>query len=486
MSRPRDELGRDPGRPTVRPSSGAGACPSIGTGGTGGSPASAVDGRSPAGERATSATRRTDRDPIGFVPGSGEGRNGDEGRTGEVPRPVRGIGRSGGYISTQNGKRSPRPVSINLIRSGCGNWGGLLNLSAGLCLTMGNPIFPGDDTQWPCSIRPGLPRIPAALARRYSIGSGCSGLDLSRCLASGSPDLPDPRLDSRLLGVLLGKLFLGQGCAQGHASCCRGSSLVPAPRRHPLRVGAVLELGIGRHRAGGTSTACCYVEQVYVSAPRGTGRPKHHAVRGVVAAFCPLPPTPPRRGDAAGHRAMGRERARGGAVGARVLPPAATSPGPSSACLLAGFYLLPRRSARPRPLVGAPRDQHGRGRDRPRAGGRGARCEPTAIPEAAAVEETLRSADGPCTWRSRLSGMSAFAQGGEWSGRGCSTAMLPARTVCAFSLILAVFLAEPAWDRRSAAWVRSWRRRLVVVGEGDALGVCQLASTAAIAWMRRR
>src|SRR3954452_13141012 len=84
------------------------------------------------------------------------------------------------------------------------------------------------------------------------------------------------------LGVLLGT-FMGGMCA--------GSLLLPrlvSARRHPLRVYALLELGIG---ALGLVVlfGMPYVEQVYA---RYAGHgPTGILLRGAVAAVCLLPPT---------------------------------------------------------------------------------------------------------------------------------------------------------------------------------------------------
>ena len=62
-------------------------------------------------------------------------------------------------------------------------------------------------------------------------------------------------------------------------------------------------------------------------------------LRAIVAGICLLPPTRADGRDAAGDRPMGG----GDAVGCRrglAISTAATSPAPSSGCLLAGFYLL--------------------------------------------------------------------------------------------------------------------------------------------------
>src|SRR5947209_3877860 len=82
------------------------------------------------------------------------------------------------------------------------------------------------------------------------------------------------------LGVLLGTFMGGM---------CLGSLLLPrlvSPKRHPLRVYAVLELGIGAI-ALAVLFGMPYVEQVYVSYA-GHGSPGV-LLRGAVAGVCLLP-----------------------------------------------------------------------------------------------------------------------------------------------------------------------------------------------------
>src|SRR3954466_11158678 len=133
---------------------------------------------------------------------------------------------------------------------------------------------------------PILPIGPAA-ARRFLpvllllfVGSGCAAMIYEVVwlqllpLVIGST-APPP-------GVLLGTFMGGM---------CLGSLLLPrlvSGRRHPLRVYALLELGIG---AIGLVVlfGMPYVEQVYV---RYAGHgPPGILLRGVVAGVCLLPPT---------------------------------------------------------------------------------------------------------------------------------------------------------------------------------------------------
>src|SRR5438046_5534185 len=128
---------------------------------------------------------------------------------------------------------------------------------------------------------PAAPRRFLAVLLALFVGSGCAALIYEIVwlqllqLVIGSSAIS--------LGVLLGT-FMGGMCA--------GSLLLPrlvSSRRHPLRVYALLELGIG---AIGLVVwfGMPYVEQVYV---RYAG---HGAagilLRGAVAGVCLLPPTP--------------------------------------------------------------------------------------------------------------------------------------------------------------------------------------------------
>ena len=117
------------------------------------------------------------------------------------------------------------------------------------------------------------------------------------------------------------------------AACsCHASSRTGV---HPLRVYAVLELGIG---ALGLLVlfAMPYVEQAYAHYA-GHGQ-AGILLRGAVAAVCLLPPTMLDGRDAAGDRALGRDQPRGVSwlgffYGGNIA-------GAVFGCLLAGFYLL--------------------------------------------------------------------------------------------------------------------------------------------------
>ena len=132
-----------------------------------------------------------------------------------------------------------------------------------------------DPTDWPGRCRRFLPVLLVLF-----VGSGCAALIYEVVwlqllqLVIGSTAVS--------LGVLLGTFMGGM---------CVGSLLLPrlvSGRRHPLRVYALLELGIG---AIGLAVlfGMPYVEQVYV---RYAGHgPPGILLRGAVAGVCLLPPT---------------------------------------------------------------------------------------------------------------------------------------------------------------------------------------------------
>ena len=127
------------------------------------------------------------------------------------------------------------------------------------------------------------------------------------------------------LGVLLGTFMGGM---------CPGSLLLPrlvSARRHPLRVYAVLELGIG---AIGLAVlfGMPYVEEVYaLCRPRPGGHP---AARGRGRRL-PAAADDADGRDAAGDRALGRDQPRWASRG-WASSTAATSPGPCSAACSPG------------------------------------------------------------------------------------------------------------------------------------------------------
>jgi spermidine synthase len=262
------------------------------------------------------------------------------------------------------------------------------------------------------------------------------------------------------LGVLLGTFMGGM---------CLGSLLLPrliSGRRHPLRVYAMLELGIG---AIGLAVlfGMPYVEQVY-SQYAGHGLPGI-LLRGAVAGVCLLPPT----------LLMGA-----------TLPAIArwveTSPqgvswlgffyggniaGAVVGCLLAGFYLLRVHDmatatyaavavnvvvsvtalalAAPTPYAA------------PAAGP--AKTDTSPAPRARTVYVAIA-----------LSGMAALGAEVVWTRL---ISLMLGGTVYTFSLILAVFLVGLGIGSGVGAFLarRTGSARV-------ALGVCQMLLTAAIAW----
>ena len=264
-------------------------------------------------------------------------------------------------------------------------------------MTPHDPIPPTD--------RPAAPRrfLPVLLV--LFVGSGCAALIYEVVwlqllqLVIGSTAVS--------LGVLLGTFMGGM---------CLGSLLLPrlvSARRHPLRVYALLELGIG---AIGLAVlfGMPHVEQVYTRYA-GHGMPGI-LLRGAVAGVCLLPPT----------LLMGA-----------TLPAIArwveTDPegvswlgffyggniaGAVFGCLLAGFYLLRVHDMATATYV-ACRHQRGRGRDRPGPGGRPGPVRGAGRPrDGAGAPGGARPAPGRCIWRSPCPGCRRWAP--RWSGPACS------------------------------------------------------------------
>ncbi len=263
------------------------------------------------------------------------------------------------------------------------------------------------------------------------------------------------------LGVLLGT-FMGGMCA--------GSLLLPrlvSSRRHPLRVYAVLELGIG---AIGLVVlfGMPYVEQLYVRYA-GHGMPGI-LLRGAVAGLCLVPPTLlmgatlpaiARWVEAVPEGVSWLGFFYGGNIAGAVF-----------GCLLAGFYLLRIHdmaiatyvavavnvtvAALALALAAAP-----------------ARYD---APADAVTNETASRAAGawPVYLAIALSGMSALGAEVVWTRL---LSLLLGGTVYTFSLILAVFLTGLGIGSSFGAFLA---RR--AVSAQVALGACQWLLTAAIAW----
>jgi spermidine synthase len=263
------------------------------------------------------------------------------------------------------------------------------------------------------------------------------------------------------LGVLLGTFMGGM---------CLGSLLLPrlvSTRRHPLRVYAVLELGIG---AIGLAIllGMGFVEHIYV---RHAG---HGAlgilVRGAVAGACLLPPTVLMgatlpaiarwvRTDPEGVSWLGFFY--GGNIAGAVF-----------GCLLAGFYLLRVYDIATATYVALALNVTVAAIALAMAAG-SARYEVPATPVT-----NGRSERAPSAWAVylaiALSGMSALGAEVVWTRL---LSLLLGGTVYTFSLILAVFLIGLGIGSSFGALLarRAARARL-------ALGICQWLLTAAIAW----
>jgi spermidine synthase len=263
------------------------------------------------------------------------------------------------------------------------------------------------------------------------------------------------------LGVLLGTFMGGM---------CLGSLLLPrlvSARRHPLRVYAALELGIG---AIGLAVlfGMPYVEQVYVRYA-GHGLPSI-LLRGAVAGVCLLPPT----------LLMGA-----------TLPAIArwVESGPKGiswlgffysgnvvgavfGCLLAGFYLLRVYDMATATYVAVALNVF---------------VAAIALILAADSAPYARAVDAPAgepVVRARgswtvylaiaLSGMSALGAEVVWTRL---LSLMLGATVYTFSLILAVFLIGLGIGSSLGAFLAHR-----AVSARVALGVCQCLLTAAIAW----
>jgi spermidine synthase len=326
-------------------------------------------------------------------------------------------------------------------------------------------LFPGDtramtshDLTPPTG--PAAPRglLPVLLV--LFVGSGCAALIYEVVwlqllqLVIGSTAIS--------LGVLLGTFMGGM---------CMGSLLLPrlvSDRRHPLRVYALLELGIG---AIGLMVlfGMPYVEQVYVRFA-GLGTPAV-LLRGAVAGVCLLPPA----------LMMGA-----------TLPAIArwveTGPegvswlgffysgniaGAVFGCLLAGFYLLRVYDMATATYVAVALNAMVAAIALTLAATTSARFAATAEP--ATTESVGRAAGAWAVYLAiALSGMSALGAEVVWTRL---LSLMLGGTVYTFSLILAVFLIGLGIGSTVGAFLarRAASARL-------SLGACQWLLTAAIAW----
>ena len=262
------------------------------------------------------------------------------------------------------------------------------------------------------------------------------------------------------LGVLLGTFMGGM---------CLGSLLLPrlvSDRRHPLRVYALLELGIG---AIGLAVlfGMPYVEEMYSRyAVHGT---PGILLRGVVAGICLLPPT----------LLMGATLpaiARWVESGPEGVPwlgffYGGNIVGAVFGCLLAGFYLLRVYDMATATWVAVALNVTVAAIALALAAP--ARYEP---PAASATEGAPRGAPGARAvyLAIALSGMSALGAEVVWTRL---LSLMLGATVYTFSLILAVFLIGLGIGSSLGAFLAHRAESARV-----ALGVCQWLLTAAIAW----
>ena len=263
------------------------------------------------------------------------------------------------------------------------------------------------------------------------------------------------------LGVLLGT-FMGGMCA--------GSLLLPrlvSSRRHPLRVYAVLELGIG---AIGLVVlfGMPYVEHLYVRYA-GHGMPGI-LLRGAVAGLCLLPPTLlmgatlpaiARWVEAGPEGVSWLGFFYGGNIAGAVF-----------GCLLAGFYLLRIHDMAIATYVAVAVNVTVAALALAPAAAPARYDAPT---DAVTNEPASRAAGAwPVYLAIALSGMSALGAEVVWTRL---LSLLLGGTVYTFSLILAVFLTGLGIGSSFGAFLA---RR--AVSARVALGACQWLLTAAIAW----
>ena len=246
---------------------------------------------------------------------------------------------------------------------------------------------------------------------------------------------------------------------------CAGSLLLPRfvpPDRHPLRVYARLELGIGSRRAGPVWRA--RARQLYVASV-GHGF-LGILLRGAGRAICLLPPTllmgatlpaVARWVESTPQGVSWLGFFYGGNIAGAVV-----------GCLLAGFYLLRVHDMATATYVAAAH-QRSRWRASPSA------ARPTATPyasagcDAAAPQPRIRRAGrtaGPSMWSIGLSGAAALGAEVIWTRL---LSLLLGGTVYTFSIILAVFLSGLGIGSSGGAWLARDEQR-----PGAALAVCQM------------
>jgi spermidine synthase len=327
-------------------------------------------------------------------------------------------------------------------------------------------MTPADLTE-PTADPPPRPFLPLLLV--LFVGSGCAALIYEIVwlqllqLVIGSSAVS--------LAVLLGTFMGGM---------CLGSLLLPrlvSGRRHPLRVYALLELGIGAIGLG-VLFGLPYVERVY-SLHAGHGL-AGILLRGAVAAVCLLPPTllmgatlpaVARWVEASPRGVSWLGFFYGGNIAGAVF-----------GCLLAGFYLLRVHDmatatytafavnvavalialalAAPAPYQPTPSPPPLSPSEGERGGGEGAEAR---VPGAWAVYLAIA-----------ISGAAALGAEVVWTRL---LSLLLGGTVYTFSLILAVFLTGLGFGSGAGAFLARGR-----VSPRVALGACQLLLTAAVAW----
>lgn len=265
------------------------------------------------------------------------------------------------------------------------------------------------------------------------------------------------------LGVLLGTFMGGM---------CLGSLLLPrfvSPRRHPLRVYALLELGIGAIGIG-LLLGMPAIGQLYAAI--GGHGPSAIAVRAVIAALCLLLPTflmgatlpaVARWVEATPRGISWLGFFYGGNIAGAVL-----------GCLIAGFYLL-RIYDMPVATYAAAMVNLGVALVALTLAGRTAHAP-------AAECHTARAPQLPSAARSAwsvyfaiaLSGCAALGAEVVWTRL---LSLLLGGTVYAFSIILAVFLVGLGIGSSAGAFISRTN-----LNPRLALGFCQLSLAAAIAW----
>jgi spermidine synthase len=275
----------------------------------------------------------------------------------------------------------------------------------------------------------------------------------------------------QMLELVIGLTTLSMGLLLGAfmGGMCLGSLLLPrlvSPRRHPLRVYALLELGIG---AIGIALlfGLPLVSQIYTQSV-GWGLPGV-LLRGAVAAACLLPPTI-LMGATLPAAARWIESTRDGVswlgffYGANTL-------GAVFGCLLAGFYLLRVHEMATTTYVAASLNA---------VVALGALALAALAEHRPPAEESVAPpSEGPrgsrlVYWVIGLSGMSALGAEVVWTRL---LSLILGGTVYTFSIILAVFLAGLGIGGGAGSYLaRSLRRPRI------ALGVCQALLTAAAAW----